>query len=217
VSTKRIVLASVSPRRLDLLRATGFEVVCDPSGVAEIESGFSSPHELALVNAGLKWQAVAIRHKEILVSADTVVWGNNKFYGKPRDLIEAKLMLNELGGRTHEVVTGVVVGIPGGRVESFAESSRVTFRAIDEVFIDSYLKSINPLDKAAGYAAQGDGGRLISALEGSLTNVIGLPMERLGEVLASKFGVLPSALAAIDECRGEIIKNDGAFLDGRKN
>ena len=91
-------------------------------------------------------------------------------------------MLSSLAGQTHEVVTGVVVGCLADCVE-FAEHSMVTLHDLDIEAIDLYLGSINPLDKAGSYAAQGDSGRLIAKIEGSLSNVIGLPMERLADVL----------------------------------
>lgn len=142
----------------------------------------------------MKWAAVAPRHGGIVLAADTVVWARGKFYGKPSDLDDARRMLRELGGRAHEVVTGVVVGIFGGRIEEFAERTEVVFREIDDEFIEEYVGSIDPLDKAAGYAAQGDGGRLIERYDGTLTNVIGLPMERLGEVVGEAFGLVPQRL-----------------------
>lgn len=190
-SAARIVLASASPRRRDLLAGAGWDVVCVPSGAEEIAGGSWSAEGMALENARLKWRAVASHHDAIVLAADTVVWAGGKFYGKPVDHDDARRMLRELGGRTHEVVTGVVVGVAGGRVEEFFESTRVTFREIDEGFIEEYVRLVDPLDKAGGYAAQGDDGRLIAGYEGSLTNVIGLPMERLGEVLEGEFGVVP--------------------------
>lgn len=189
-----IVLASASPRRSDLLRKAGWAVTCDPSGVDEIEGCYESPGGLALANARLKWHAVAPRHAGIVLAADTVVWANGKFYGKPSNLEEARGMLVELRGRTHEVVTGVVVGISSGRVEEFQVSTLVTFREVDDTFIADYVLSIDPLDKAAGYAAQDDDGRLIASVQGSMTNVIGLPMERLSEVLSEAFGAGPQRL-----------------------
>ena len=91
-------------------------------------------------------------------------------------------MLALLVGRSHEVVTGVVAGRLANPVE-FAEHSVVTFHDLSSTSIEDYITSINPLDKAGGYAAQDDGGRLIAKIEGSLSNVIGLPMERLAEIL----------------------------------
>jgi len=153
------------------------------SGVDEIEDASLEPGVLALENARLKWRFIASqRPGDLIVAADTVVWCEGRFYGKPTDLADARRMLGMLSGRTHEVVTGVVAGCLSNPTE-FAEHSMVTFHDLNDESITSYLASINPLDKAGGYAAQDDGGRLISKIEGSLSNVIGLPMERLVEIL----------------------------------
>ena len=180
---KPLVLASASPRRLQLLREAGWEVEVEVSGAEEIEDHSLEPDFLALENARLKWRAIAARRPaDFIVAADTVVWSDGKFYGKPADLEDARRMLSLLVGRSHEVVTGVVAGRLADSVE-FAERSLVTFHDLSPSSIDGYLSSINPLDKAGGYAAQEDGGRLIAKIQGSLSNVIGLPMERLAEVL----------------------------------
>lgn len=180
---KPLVLASESPRRLQLLREAGWEVEVDVSGADEIEDHSLQPDFLALENARLKWRAIAARRPaDFIVAADTVVWRDGKFYGKPADLEDARRMLAFLVGRSHEVVTGVVAGRLADPVE-FAERSLVTFHDLTPASIEGYLSSINPLDKAGGYAAQDDEGRLIARIEGSLSNVIGLPMERLAEVL----------------------------------
>ena len=155
----------------------------DVSGAEEIEDHSLKPDFLALENARLKWRAIATRRPaDFIVAADTVVWKDGKFYGKPADLEEARRMLALLVGHRHEVVTGVVAGRLAGPVE-FAERSLVTFHDLSPSSIEGYLASINPLDKAGGYAAQDDGGRLIAKIEGSRSNVIGLPMDRLAEVL----------------------------------
>ena len=180
---RSVVLASASPRRLYLLKQAGFHVEVDVSGAEEIEDHSLTPGNLALENARLKWRAIASRRPDdFILAADTVVWLEGRFYGKPADLQEARQMLASLAGRTHEVVTGVVVGRLADYAE-FEEHSMVTFHDLDLESIDRYLESINPLDKAGGYAAQGDSGRLIAKIEGSSSNVIGLPMERLAEVL----------------------------------
>lgn len=180
---KPLVLASASPRRLQLLKEAGWEVEVEVSGAEEIEDHSFNPDFLALENARLKWRAIATRRPaDFIVAADTVVWSDGRFYGKPADLEDARRMLSLLVGRSHEVVTGVVAGRLADSVE-FAERSWVTFHDLSPSSIDGYLSSINPLDKAGGYAAQEDGGRLIAKIQGSLSNVIGLPMERLAEVL----------------------------------
>lgn len=180
----KIVLASASPRRKQLLEEAGYLVECVVSGADEIEDHSFTPTDLALENAGRKARIVAKDlPARVVIAADTVVWKSGRFFGKPSDLEEAFRMLQELAGQTHEVVTGVVVYFPGGKTAVFSESSLVTFHALDDGEIRAYLESIHPLDKAGAYAAQGDNGRIIKNIEGSVTNVIGLPVERVRELL----------------------------------
>ena len=182
----RLVLASASPRRKFLLEEAGFDVVCVVSGADELEDHSFSPSVLALENAARKARLVAHRFPaETVIAADTVVWMDGHFFGKPTDRADALRMLMELSGRTHEVVTGVVIHLPGEGVREFAESSQVSFHPLEAPAWDAYVDAIHPLDKAGAYAAQGDNGRIIRSIEGSLTNVIGLPMERLLETLAT--------------------------------
>jgi len=183
----RLVLASASPRRRDLLSQAGYDVLIAASDVEEMDSCNEGPEALALINAKRKWTAVAPHYpSEIVVAADTVVWLDGRFYGKPVDFSEATQMLTDLSGRTHQVVTGVALGRAGEGLQQFAEVSMVTFHALDQDKIVAYLKTIHPLDKAGAYAAQDDSGRIIAQVEGSLSNVIGLPMEKLGAFLASE-------------------------------
>lgn len=143
------------------------------------------PAELALENARRKVEVVARAHpSRMVLGADTVVHDGGRFFGKPVDLAEAREFLRGLAGRTHEVVTGVVIQPPGGPLVEFAESTRVTFHPLDDAAISDYLSVIDPLDKAGGYAAQGEGSRIIRSLEGTLSNVIGLPVERVCRELA---------------------------------
>jgi septum formation protein len=184
--TPRIVLASASPRRLHLLRAAGWEVEPAASGVAEREDEELAPDALALENARRKWEAVAsVRPHALVLAADTVVWLDGRFFGKPTDHAHAERMLAALVGRTHLVVTGVVAGCVADQSVAFAETSHVSFHPLGIAAIRRYLASIDPLDKAGAYAAQDHDGQLIAHIEGSVTNVIGLPMERLAEVLPS--------------------------------
>lgn len=178
----RVVLASASPRRLDLLQAAGYEVVTAVSGALEEEFSKSGPDDLALLNARRKWQVVAQKNpRDSVIAADTVVWLDGRFYGKPSDMADAQRMISELAGKTHLVVTGVVMG-RGVPIE-FTETTRVTFHELSLGEIQNYLASINPLDKAGAYAAQNDEGRIICKIDGLLSNVIGLPVERVMEIL----------------------------------
>ena len=191
LSPRRIVLASASPRRRDLLEAAGFEVIIRPSEVSEIEGGLP-PRELVAANAELKATAVDAEHHrgELILAADTIVVLEGRIFGKPRDLSEASEMLRQLGGRTHEVLTGVCM-LRGGSPSrcSFVDSTKVAFKALNEESISSYLAEINPLDKAGAYAAQEDRGRLIERIEGSLENVIGLPVARVVAAIQQHFTV----------------------------
>jgi len=185
---RRVVLASASPRRRDLLEAAGFEVIVRPSGVEELSEGLA-PRALVIANAEMKaLELAATTFGDVVIGADTVVVLDGRILGKPRDLEDATRMLRLLAGRTHEVLTGVSM-LRGETVVrcSFVESTLVAFRPFDEFMIADYLKDINPLDKAGSYAAQDDRGRLIERIEGSMDNVIGLPVARVIEALRLHF------------------------------
>ena len=185
---RRVVLASASPRRRDLLEAAGFEVIVRPVGVEELSEGLA-PRALVIANAEMKALELATTTSgDVVLGADTVVVLDGQILGKPRDLEDATRMLRLLAGRTHEVLTGVCM-LRGGTVVrcSFVESTLVAFRPFDEAMIADYLKDINPLDKAGSYAAQEDRGRLIERIEGSMDNVIGLPVARVIEALEQHY------------------------------
>jgi septum formation protein len=186
MSTSPLILASASPRRSQLLRevAPDFRVV--PADVEELSPPHLSPHEICQVNAYRKAWAVAKQHPDALViGADTLVFLGEKVYGKPAHMTEALRMLGELQGRTHHVVTGVcLIHRRRHRQHIFAESTAVSFRSLSEADIADYLKVVNPLDKAGSYAIQEHGNRIVASIEGSYSNVVGLPIERLKHALA---------------------------------
>jgi septum formation protein len=185
---RRVVLASASPRRRDLLESAGFEVLVRPSSVEEFSEGLA-PRALVLANAEMKAMEVAASTSgDLVLGADTIVVLDGEILGKPRDLAHAAEMLRRLSGRTHEVLTGVCM-LRGGTVArcSFVESTCVAFRFLEEGVIGAYLQEINPLDKAGSYAAQEDRGRLIERIEGSMENVIGLPVVRVIEAMENHF------------------------------
>ena len=176
-----LVLASGSPRRRELLHRAGFTFEnSPPDDVQEIVSIQFSAAELSLLNALRKARASARRrgHRagEVVLGADTLVTLDGRIYGKPRDLAEATAMLQRLQGRTHSVYTGVAL-VHGRACELFAVATDVKFKPLDRRAIDAYLRLIDPLDKAGAYAAQEHGERIIAALSGSPSNVMGLPME----------------------------------------
>jgi septum formation protein len=175
-----LILASASPRRRALLREHGysFDVVV-PQGVREIAPGHLSPGETVLANARAKAGEVArMRRDSVVLGADTEVFFEGRVLGKPADMDSAFAMLARLNGRTHEVYSGV--WIVGKRKErGFIEVTRVHFHKRSDGELRRYLARIGPLDKAGAYAAQDDRGEMIARVEGSFSNVIGLPMERL--------------------------------------
>jgi septum formation protein len=184
------ILASNSPRRRALLIEAGYEFEMVVPAISELTNTELSLRELTIANATRKAMAVARIHRgKVVLAADTLVALEGEMIGKPRDLNQARMILRRLSGRTHDVCTGVCIVDPRGRI-SFAEISQVRFRKLSERAISSYFKVVHPFDKAGAYAAQGAGGNIIAAIEGSVTNVIGLPMERTGDALA-QIGVRP--------------------------
>jgi septum formation protein len=164
-----------------------------PSHAPEMQPEHLTARETALINAYRKARHVAKKHPDALVlGADTIVCLGSKMYGKPADRLEAARMLAELQGHTHEVVTGVcLLHLRHHNQHLFAESTEVTFRSLAAHEIDAYLNSVNTLDKAGAYAIQEHGDTIIQEIQGSRSNVIGLPMERLRAELAAWPVLLP--------------------------
>lgn len=182
-----LILASASPRRRTLLAEAGYRFEVCPAEVEESIPDYLTVSEAVLLNAKRKASWVSERHRESLViGVDTLVSFEGRALGKPANLAEAKSMLARLSGQTHEVFSGVWLRIGRRRRQAgFVEASRVRFRKLTGSEIERYVKLIDPLDKAGGYAAQEDPMGIIAEIEGSRSNVIGLPMERLGEVIAA--------------------------------
>jgi septum formation protein len=176
-----LILASVSPRRCELLRQLGLDFKVIPSEVAEIHHEQLTAHEIAQINAYRKARSVAKRFPDSLVaSADTLVYTETALFGKPASLEDAYMMLERLQGQTHHVLTAVcLLNLRNHRQRIFSETTAVTFRPLDAVTIRRYLTRVNPLDKAGAYAIQEEGDLIIERISGSYTNVVGLPLERL--------------------------------------
>ncbi len=176
-----LILASVSPRRAELLRQLGHEFKVIGSDVQEIHHGELTAQEIAQINAYRKARAVAKKYPDALVlGADTLVCLGAKLFGKPKNLEEAYEMLEQLQSKTHEVVTAIcLLHLRTHRQKIFCETTSVTFRPLDAVKIRRYLTKVNPLDKAGAYAIQEEGEQIIEGISGSYTNVVGLPLERL--------------------------------------
>ncbi|MGA4643845.1 Maf family protein [Limisphaera sp. 4302-co] len=185
-----LILASASPRRAELLRHAGYEFGIVPAEVPELEWDQLTPVELCQLNAHRKARAVAKHHPDaVVLGADTLVFLDREILAKPSDLEQAAAMLRRLSGRTHQVVTGVsLLHLRVHRESLFAVSTEVRFRRLDEEQIRRYLRVVNPLDKAGAYAIQERGEWIVEELSGSLTNVVGLPLERVEREL-ERFGV----------------------------
>ena len=187
---RRIILASASPRRRELLEKLGIpELLIRPAQGEERMPDTDDPSEIVRTLSRRKAEEIALgaEKEDVVVAADTIVWLEGEALGKPKDEADARAMLRRLSGRTHSVFTGVCV-ISGDQILSEAEESRVSFRPMSEKEIASYVSSGEPMDKAGAYGAQGLAGLFVERIEGSFSNVMGLPVCRLGNML-KKVGV----------------------------
>ncbi len=184
----RLILASASPRRRELLAQLGlpFEVVV--AEVVEHEERTTDPRTMVAHNAALKADWVAERHPDAWVlGADTTVFIDGHALNKPADRAEARAMLRQLSGRTHTVFTGLALRhhAKGVRVDR-GVASEVTFKDLDEATIETYLARVHTLDKAGGYAIQEHGDLIIARQTGSFSNIVGLPLEVLKQILTEQ-------------------------------
>ena len=185
VRMSRLILASASPRRLELLGQLGLTFDIVPAEVTEHEAPDSDPRHMVSHNAALKAEWVSARHPDATVlGADTTVFIDNVVLNKPRDLDEARAMLRRLSGRTHTVFTGLALRrrVDGVRLDD-GVASEVTFRELTEDTITRYLSLVNTLDKAGGYAIQEHGELIVAGFRGSMTNIVGLPLEETKQLL----------------------------------
>lgn len=191
----RFVLASGSPRRLELLSRVGLVPEVVPSDVEEVVRPGEPADAAALRLAGEKAADVAGRlgpGPAFVIAADTIVALGDEALGKPLDAADAARMLERLSGRTHEVHTGfVVLALPGGRRIERVVTTRVRVKRLTPLEIAGYVATGEPLGKAGGYAIQGAGAFMVESIEGSVTNVIGLPLLEVLEALAALGGPRP--------------------------
>ena len=173
-----------------MLSEGGFHFEIAKPHVAEKFDAALTLRELTLWNAIRKAMSIAqARPDAVVLAADTLVALENQVIGKPTDLSEASRMLRRLSGRTHEVCSAVAIyQQTSGKSAVFHDVSRVRFRRLSEATIEKYLAKVSPLDKAGAYAAQGSGAEIIVKIDGSFTNVVGLPMEKTVAEL-TKFGI----------------------------
>lgn len=194
---RALVLASASPRRAELLAMLGLEFSVRPADVDETPRPGESPAEVALRLARAKALALAPPRggTALIVAADTIVVIDGRILGKPRDDAEARAFVALLSGRTHEVITAVAVrACPEEAIDAGAVTARVTFAPLTEAAIAWYAATGEGRDKAGAYALQGKGALFIDRIDGSYTNVIGLPLEWLRPRLA-RWGFLPESAA----------------------
>lgn len=193
--TQRVVLASASPRRLELLRSLGLDVIAMPSAYEEGPVDGAAPRELARIHA--RGKALDVRERlpaELVVAADTVVDVDAVAYGKPADACDAARMLRALSGRTHVVHTALTVAVPGrGELMELLQSTQVTFYPLDDAEIADYVASGEPMDKAGAYGIQGYGATLVARINGDFYTVMGFPLAGFVRSLRRLGFALPAA------------------------
>jgi len=177
-----VILASQSPRRIELLKTVikNFRIV--PSKIDEVCDINLSPEENAILLGRKKATWVAKEHPHnLVIGADTMVVLENKIIGKPTDAENARQILRQLSGQEHKVITGVAV--VHSKIFSAVSISHVRIKALTQIEINSYVESGEPMDKAGAYAIQGEGSFLVESYSGSYSNIIGLPMDLLKDLL----------------------------------
>lgn len=180
-----LILASASPRRRELLAQLPVPFRVVPAEVTEHEAPDADPRHMVSHNAALKAEWVSARHPAATVlGADTTVFIEQTVLNKPRDAADARAMLRRLSGRTHTVFTGLAVRRAADALRlDLGVASDVTFKALDDATIERYLSLVHTLDKAGGYAIQEHGELIVAGFTGSLTNIVGLPLEETKQLL----------------------------------
>lgn len=196
----KLILASASPRRAEVLRDAGYHFTVLSSAIDETPYPDESPQDLVLRLAQTKADLAAARAvgPAILIAADTEVVLDGHIFGKPRSSDDARSMLEKLSGRLHTVLTGIaLVRLPDVERRSFVESTLVQFAPLSDEEIGRYLATGEPHDKAGAYAIQGYAARYIPRIEGCYFNVVGLPVARIQHAL--------SELGWREECSSTVV------------
>ncbi|TCD08519.1 septum formation protein Maf [Pedobacter frigidisoli] len=184
-----IILASKSPRRQELLTLMGLNFKVELKDVDESYPEELSPAAIAVYISEKKAKAFSADKNEIIITADTIVALNGEILGKPNDKAHAQEMLRKLSGQKHEVFTGVTI-VKGNKIESFFDSTVVYCRIVTEQEINFYIDNYHPFDKAGSYGVQDWwGNTVVQRIEGSYTNVMGLPTEKLYRALENLVGL----------------------------
>ena len=182
-----LILASASPRRAELLRAAGIMFEAVPANIDETPLAGEAPHAHVLRLAEEKARAAAAQRPEaVVLGADTVVVVGDRMLGKPRDQADAAAMLQMLSGREHQVLTGVTLVSPTA-VKTGVDVTNVQFARLTDTEIAWYVASGEPMDKAGAYAIQGLASRFVDRIDGSYSNVVGLPVPLVYRLLKTVF------------------------------
>lgn len=189
-----LILASKSPRRKELLKQIGIPFVVVVSDAEEVSGNSWTPTALVVENAKRKARAVAEKYPDSpVLGADTVVSSEGKIFGKPKDKDEARKMLTALSGKMHEVTTGLAL-INRNEIRTTNVTTKVFFDTMTKADIDAYIATEEPMDKAGAYAIQGKAARFIEKIEGSYSNVVGLPLNALIQ-LSKDLNLFPLAVS----------------------
>ncbi len=184
MSPRPLVLASASPRRVDLLREAGFDFEIVVPQVEEAHDATLTPEQLTVENARRKALAVSLfKPGARVIGADTLVYVDGEPLGKPADMQEALTMVRRLSGRAHEVCTGVAFARDGRIERELHVITHVIFKTLGDALILDYHSKLNPLDKAGAYGIQEHTEMLLERMEGSFTNVVGLPVDEVAAAL----------------------------------
>lgn len=187
-----IYLASASPRRKTLLEKEGYEITVVKSSYEELNLPGQAPHELAMEQALGKALETdqCYRENGVVIGSDTIVVLDNEILGKPKDEEHAAQMLRKLSGRTHDVISAVAI-IKDDMEDVFFITTKIDFYEVNEAMIEKYIETGSPMDKAGAYGLQDLGDQWLKSVNGSISNVIGLPMEAVNLRLNS-LGIYPT-------------------------
>jgi septum formation protein len=198
-TSRKVVLSSKSPRRRELFARLGIPFVIRPSSANERGLEAKSPREFALKAALLKAKTIAKSYEDaVIVAADTVVTIDGDILGKPVDEADAMAILKRLSGKSHEVITAVIVSdLKTGSSLLDTVTTTVWFRELSDEEIEEYIETGDPMDKAGAYGIQTIGDKFVERIDGDYDNVVGLPVKKVRELMAGilgKFGVKPRKL-----------------------
>jgi septum formation protein len=190
---KPLILASASPRRQQFLTDLGLNFRCLPADIDETPEAGETPASFALRLARRKAETIAEQHPQAyVIGSDTVVTLNNRILGKPADAAHALDILQSLQGKTHQVITGLsLTCLHDNCFEYIVRTTSVTFSAFSDSILRAYIRTGEPMDKAGAYGIQGKGSFLVQTIQGSCSNVIGLPINTCTSLLLQYEVIIP--------------------------